>query len=91
VLGAGPGRAALEAADIVFLDPPRKGSDEATLALLAAARVPEIWYLSCNPATLARDLAQLVASGYSVESVQPFDMFPQTGHIEALAVAKMNG
>jgi 23S rRNA (uracil1939-C5)-methyltransferase len=91
VLGAGPGRAALEAADIVFLDPPRKGSDEATLALLAAARVPEIWYLSCNPATLARDLAQLVAAGYSVESVQPFDMFPQTGHIEALAVAKMNG
>ncbi len=91
VLGAGPGRAALEAADIVFLDPPRKGSDEATLALLARARVPEIWYLSCNPATLARDLAQLAAAGYIVESVQPFDMFPQTGHIEALAVAKMSG
>jgi 23S rRNA (uracil1939-C5)-methyltransferase len=91
VLGEGPGRSALAAADIVFLDPPRKGSDEATLALLAAARVPEIWYLSCNPATLARDLAQLVAAGYAVESVQPFDMFPQTGHIEALAVAKMNG
>jgi 23S rRNA (uracil1939-C5)-methyltransferase len=91
VLGEGPGRAALASADIVFLDPPRKGSDEATLALLAAARVPEIWYLSCNPATLARDLAQLVAAGYGVESVQPFDMFPQTGHIEALAVAKMSG
>lgn len=91
VLAEGPGRVALAQADIVFLDPPRKGSDEATLALLAAARVPEIWYLSCNPATLARDLAQLVAAGYGVESVQPFDMFPQTGHIEALAVAKMNG
>jgi 23S rRNA (uracil1939-C5)-methyltransferase len=90
ILSEGPGRAALGAADIVFLDPPRKGSDEATLALLAAARVPEIWYLSCNPATLARDLAQLVAAGYRIESVQPFDMFPQTGHIEALAVAKMS-
>jgi 23S rRNA (uracil1939-C5)-methyltransferase len=91
VLGEGPGRAALAAAEIVFLDPPRKGSDEATLALLAAARVPEIWYLSCNPATLARDLAQLAAAGYGIESVQPFDMFPQTGHIEALAVMKMSG
>ncbi len=79
------GRDALAAADIVFLDPPRKGGDEATFAALVAARVPHIWYLSCNPATLARDLAQLVAGGYRLGGVQPFDMFPQTGHIEALA------
>jgi len=76
---------ALAAADAVFLDPPRKGSDEATLGALVRARVPHVWYLSCNPATLARDLAQLVAGGYRLGSVQPFDMFPQTGHIEALA------
>jgi 23S rRNA (uracil1939-C5)-methyltransferase len=79
------GAEALAAADVVFLDPPRKGSDEATLSALVRARVPHVWYLSCNPATLARDLAQLVAGGYRVGTVQPFDMFPQTGHIEALA------
>jgi len=75
----------LAEANVVFLDPPRKGSDEPTLDALVRARVPRIWYLSCNPATLARDLARLVAGGYRVGDVQPFDMFPQTGHIEALA------
>jgi len=79
------GSEALAAADVVFLDPPRKGSDEATLAAIVRARVPHVWYLSCNPATLARDLAQLIAGGYRLGAVQPFDMFPQTGHIEALA------
>jgi 23S rRNA (uracil1939-C5)-methyltransferase len=79
------GRDALRAADVVFLDPPRKGSDEATLEAIVEARVAHVWYLSCNPATLARDLAHLVAGGYRLDTVQPFDMFPQTGHIEALA------
>ena len=79
------GRAALESADALFLDPPRKGSDEATLGAIAAARVPSLWYLSCDPATLARDLKFLTAKGYSLGSVQPFDLFPQTGHVEALA------
>jgi 23S rRNA (uracil1939-C5)-methyltransferase len=79
------GAEALAAASVVFLDPPRKGSDEATLDTVIRARVPHVWYLSCNPATLARDLAQLVAGGYRLGGVQPFDMFPQTGHIEALA------
>jgi len=80
------GAEALAAADVVFLDPPRKGSDEVTLQAVVRARVPHVWYLSCNPATLARDLAQLLAGGYRIDAVQPFDMFPQTGHIEALAV-----
>jgi 23S rRNA (uracil1939-C5)-methyltransferase len=83
-LGADDGRNALRAADVVFLDPPRKGSDLATLAALADAAVPEIWYLSCNPATLARDLHELSGRGYTVGLVQPFDMFPQTGHVETL-------
>ncbi len=78
------GRKALREAEIVFLDPPRKGSDEATLAALADAKVPAIWYLSCNPATLARDLRYLAGRGYGIGSVQPFDMFPQTGHVETL-------
>lgn len=85
-LRIGQGARALAKADVVFLDPPRKGSDPATLAALVEARVARVWYLSCNPATLARDLAQLVRGGYRLQQVQPFDMFPQTGHIEALAM-----
>ena len=74
----------LKAADIVFLDPPRKGSDEGTLGAIAAAGVEKMWYLSCDPATLARDLKFLASKGYRIGVVQPFDMFPQTGHIETL-------
>jgi 23S rRNA (uracil1939-C5)-methyltransferase len=77
-------REALGAADIVFLDPPRKGSDDVTLGAVVMARVPYIWYLSCDPATLARDLKFLGANGYQIGIVQPFDMFPHTGHVEAL-------
>ena len=78
------GKAALGEAEIVFLDPPRKGSDEATLDAIATAGVPNVWYLSCNPATLARDLAYLARRDYTLGVVQPFDMFPQTGHVETL-------
>jgi 23S rRNA (uracil1939-C5)-methyltransferase len=84
-LARGEGTAALEAAEVAFLDPPRKGSDETTLGAIAAARVPHVWYLSCDPATLARDLKFLASKGYRPGIVQPFDMFPQTGHVEALA------
>lgn len=75
---------AMRQADIIFLDPPRKGSDEVTLGAIAEAKAPYIWYLSCDPATLARDLKFLVANGYRLGIVQPFDMFPQTGHVETL-------
>ena len=87
-LGNDEGRAALRAAEIVFLDPPRKGSDESTLTALADAGVREIWYLSCNPATLARDLRHLATRGYGLGLVQPFDMFPQTGHVETLVTLR---
>ena len=75
---------ALAEAEMVFLDPPRKGSDELTLGAIAENQVPAVWYLSCDPATLARDLKFLAAKGYRLTGVQPFDMFPQTGHIETL-------
>ena len=84
VLHSSEGRDALRRAQIVFLDPPRKGSDEATLGAVADAAVPNVWYLSCDPATLARDLKFLTAKGYRFGVVQPFDMFPQTGHVETL-------
>jgi 23S rRNA (uracil1939-C5)-methyltransferase len=85
------GKQALDEADIVFLDPPRKGSDEATLDAIAAAGVANVWYLSCNPATLARDLAYLAKRGYALGVVQPFDMFPQTGHVETLVTLHKAG
>ncbi len=75
----------LRDAQIAFLDPPRKGSDETTLCALAESGVPNVWYLSCDPATLSRDLKFLAAKGYALGTVQPFDMFPQTGHVETLA------
>lgn len=81
-----PIRAALAAADTVFLDPPRKGTDERTLHAIAAAQVPDVWYLSCDAATLARDLKVLLSARYTLRTIQPFDMFPQTGHIETLAM-----
>jgi 23S rRNA (uracil1939-C5)-methyltransferase len=84
------GSEAIGAADVIFLDPPRKGSDEATLGAIAEAKAPEIWYLSCDPATLARDLKFLGAKGYRLGTVQPFDMFPHTGHVETLVTLHRN-
>ncbi|HLX26159.1 MAG TPA: 23S rRNA (uracil(1939)-C(5))-methyltransferase RlmD [Candidatus Cybelea sp.] len=85
VVGAPAFQQTLRAAHVLFLDPPRKGCDETTLHAIAEARVPALWYLSCDPATLARDSKFLVAKGYRLGTVQPFDMFPQTGHVETFA------
>jgi 23S rRNA (uracil1939-C5)-methyltransferase len=71
--------------DLVVMDPPRGGVDAGSLKLLAALRPRKIHYLSCSPPTLARDLNFLVGHGYQLESVELFDLFPQTYHIEALA------
>jgi tRNA/tmRNA/rRNA uracil-C5-methylase (TrmA/RlmC/RlmD family) len=69
----------------VIIDPPRKGCGDAFLAQLAAFAPRTIVYVSCNPETQARDIAALVAGGYVCLRVQPFDMFPQTKHVEAVA------
>lgn len=68
--------------DGVILDPPRKGCESELLEMLSTIAVPNIMYVSCNPATLARDLAVLKESGYFVGEVQPIDMFPWTNHVE---------
>ncbi len=71
----------------VVLDPPRKGCDRAFLKQLISYAPQRIVYVSCDPATQARDLAILLASGsYHLKEVQPFDLFPQTKHIESIAV-----
>jgi 23S rRNA (uracil1939-C5)-methyltransferase/tRNA (uracil-5-)-methyltransferase len=69
----------------VIVDPPRKGCGEAFLAQLIAFAPRTVVYVSCNPETQARDLATLAAAGYACLRVQPFDMFPQTRHVEAVA------
>jgi 23S rRNA (uracil1939-C5)-methyltransferase len=73
-------------ADAVVLNPPRKGCGPAVLAEVARLRPRVVAYLSCDPDTLARDLAALLERGYRVRSVTPFDMLPHTPHVEALAI-----
>ena len=71
--------------DVVILDPPRKGCPAETLRHIAALRPKRIIYVSCNPATLARDLATLEQVGYATHEIEPVDMFPQTFHVEVIA------
>ncbi|MFN3430943.1 MAG: 23S rRNA (uracil(1939)-C(5))-methyltransferase RlmD [Candidatus Sericytochromatia bacterium] len=72
-------------ADVVVLDPPRKGCDQSVLETVAAMKVPKVVYVSCDPTTLARDLKIMAGLGYRTERVQPVDMFPQTAHVESVA------
>jgi 23S rRNA (uracil1939-C5)-methyltransferase len=73
-------------ADVVVLNPPRKGCGSSALVEVARLRPRAIAYLSCDPVTLARDLAALTERGFRVRSVTPFDMMPHTPHVEALAI-----
>ncbi len=75
-----------EKADVVFMDPPRAGSDKKFLDSLLRLKPKKIVYISCNPETLARDLKHLTGNGYSVRQIQPVDMFPSTGHIETVVL-----
>ncbi|BAS27228.1 23S rRNA (uracil(1939)-C(5))-methyltransferase RlmD [Limnochorda pilosa] len=71
--------------NVAVVDPPRSGVRPEALDALAASTVRRLAYVSCDPETLARDLAHLVRKGYRVERVQPVDMFPRTAHVEAVA------
>ena len=70
--------------DVVILDPPRAGSDKALNEFIASLAPRKIVYVSCNPTTLARDLAQFKPLGYTTNVVYPVDMFPLTGHVESV-------
>ena len=74
-------------ADLAIIDPPRKGCDAKLLDALIQAEIPQILCISCNPATLARDLAHL-APYYNIGPVQPVDLFPHTSHVENVVVLK---
>lgn len=93
--------------DCIVLDPPRKGVSESVIDSVLQLAPRKIVYMSCNPVTLARDLARLISNssstsngpenreigennGYKVERILPFDMFPQTYHVESLALLKRN-
>jgi 23S rRNA (uracil1939-C5)-methyltransferase len=70
----------------VLVDPPRSGlSPDAALAVVRT-QAPHVLYVSCDPATLARDAARFAEAGYSIERVVPVDLFPQTYHVETVAL-----
>ena len=68
----------------MVIDPPRKGCDEAFLGQLFAFAPRAVVYVSCDPATQMRDLKVFMAAGYAAAAVQPFDLFPQTRHLECV-------
>lgn len=77
--------------DVVMLDPPRKGCDEATLSAVVTMSPRRVVYVSCNPSTAARDAKWLEEHGYRAEKVQPVDLFPRTRHCETVCLlSKLN-
>lgn len=76
--------------DVVILNPPRKGCEFQLLKKVGELAPKKVIYVSCDPATLARDLAYLKEVGYSIKQAQPFDMFPQTAHVETVVCCTLN-
>ena len=77
--------------DVISVDPPRKGMAEEVIGHIASMEPKKIVYVSCDPATLARDLKQFTAEDYNIEAVTPVDMFPGTAHVETVVLmSKVN-
>lgn len=72
--------------DVILIDPPRKGMDEALVSTVASMAPDRIVYVSCDPATLARDCARLLEHGYQTKHITPVDMFPRTAHVETVVL-----
>jgi 23S rRNA (uracil1939-C5)-methyltransferase len=77
--------------DVIVVDPPRTGCDAALLRTVADVKPDRFVYVSCNPATLAKDCRMLLDAGYRIEWVQPVDMFPQTAHVECVVLMSRSG
>jgi len=75
--------------DCVFIDPPRKGCSKVFVNTLINMKIPKIIYISCNPATLTRDLDLFIKGGYQIKGVTPVDMFPQTHHVESVTLLEL--
>ena len=70
--------------DLIVLDPPRMGAGKKVMSSLVGLGAPLVRYVSCDPATLARDLVPMLAAGYRIEEAHLFDLFPETFHIESV-------
>lgn len=79
-----------EHADVVFMDPPRSGSTPEFINSVHALKPKKVVYVSCDPATLQRDLELFVKKGWKVHKIQPVDMFPYTGHVECIALLQLS-
>ena len=77
-------------ADVIVVDPPRKGCEESLLETMVQMQPERIVYVRCDPATLARDLKYLCGRGYELRRVRPADMFPMTVHVETVALLTRN-
>lgn len=75
--------------DVIIMDPPRAGVELPALEAVLRLHPPVIAYISCDPATLARDIRRLISGGYQLEHVTPFDVFPHTYHIESISILKL--
>ncbi|WP_078429201.1 23S rRNA (uracil(1939)-C(5))-methyltransferase RlmD [Alkalihalobacterium alkalinitrilicum] len=75
--------------DVVIVDPPRTGCDDALLRTIIEVKPKKMVYVSCNPSTLAKDVNQLMRAGFKLKLVQPVDMFPHTSHIENVALLSL--
>jgi 23S rRNA (uracil1939-C5)-methyltransferase len=78
-------------ADVIVLDPPRAGCDQRVINAIAAVKPKKVVYVSCNPASLARDAELLCKKGYKINKVQPVDLFPQTHHVETVVLMSRLG
>ena len=77
--------------NVIVVDPPRKGLEPAVIDTIALASPHRLVYVSCNPATLARDAALLNSHGYGIRKIQPVDMFPYTSHVETVILLSRDG
>jgi 23S rRNA (uracil1939-C5)-methyltransferase len=75
--------------DLILLDPPRAGAESAVIKGILDLHPAQISYVSCDPATLARDLKKLFTGGYVIDSIAAFDLFPQTHHVETVVILKI--